>query len=255
MERIAGVANENVAEWANGTTYAADAHVMYLGVQYVSMKNSNTGQNPMDKPLYWLACFNRDMAKVLADKGDDIDGGFAPLHDKRDATNYRAFFQWGKYNFGGAAGRNFQAYGVHLDGQTLTGDADYVAMFNIGETDQYPWLDIVAPVVLGSRALLDSKGRVPRCVDATGGSSVSVGAVQEDAFQGHWHTQLFDDSHGASGNYAGTGGNTNDGGSSVVGITAPVSDGTHGTPRVASETVMKNYSVGLPSILVLVEIV
>jgi hypothetical protein len=256
IERAAGIANENVSNWANGTTYAQDAHVMYLGVQYVSMKNSNTGQNPIDAPLYWLPCFGRDEVMRIYRDGHDIPGGFAPLHNVRDATNYREFFQWGKYNFGGAAGRNFQAHGVHLDGHVITGDADYIAIFNVGETNQYPLLDVIAPIVNGVRTLLNTKGRVPRCVDATGGSSVVVGLTQEDQLQGHDHFKVLAPQSTGSGD--GTPQSSQSGETVRTtksgGVTNDLAE-LYGTARFGSETRMKNYSVGLKSIVVLVEIV
>ena len=222
IERAAGVANENVIAWSNTTTYAQDDHVMYLGVQFVSMEAANVGNNPIDTP--------------------------------RDAIYFREFWKWGKYNFGGAAGRNFQAYGVHLAGQLITGVADYVAIFGIGNADQYPLLDIIAPDVMGSRTLLDTKGRVPRCADATGGSSVAVGLPQEDQFQGH---NVFGSINSYGVPTAGAVVNVMSSASTTgpLGFSAGiVPDGINGTLRTGSETRMKNYAVGLRSVLVLKEI-
>lgn len=259
IERAAGVDNENVTKWSNATTYAQDAHVMYLGIQFVSMVNANTGNNPMDNPTKWLPCFGRDEAMRVFRDGHDIPGGFAPLHNKRDATNYRPFFQWGKYNFGGSAGRNFQGYGVHLDGQTVSGDADYIAIFGIGGAHQYHLLDTIAPNISGTRTLLDTKGKVPRCVDATSGSSVNVGLAQSDQFQGHWHLVGNDSgqpvmvSPGSTNSGSGTTYTTQGYINSILAKT-PLSDSANGTTRTGAETRMKNYSVGLRSVFVLVEI-
>ena len=254
IERAAGVANENVIAWSNTTTYAQDDHVMYLGVQFVSMEAANVGNNPIDTPLKWLPCFGRDEAMRIYRDGHDLPGGFSPLHNPRDATYFREFWKWGKYNFGGAAGRNFQAYGVHLAGQLITGVADYVAIFGIGNADQYPLLDIIAPDVMGSRTLLDTKGRVPRCADATGGSSVAVGLPQEDQFQGH---NVFGSINSYGVPTAGAVVNVMSSASTTgpLGFSAGiVPDGINGTLRTGSETRMKNYAVGLRSVLVLKEI-
>lgn len=261
IERAAGVANENVAEWSNSTTYAQDAHVMNLGIQFVSMAGSNTGNNPFDNPDKWMPCFGRDEAVRMWRDGRDIDGGFAAVHNKRDTSNYRAFFQWGKYNFGGANGRNFQAYGVHLDGQVLTGNSDYEAIFNIGETDEYHLLDIIAPEVMGTRTMMDSKGRVPRIVDATGGSAANVGVIQADQMQGFRQTIKNSSTntmvYGFAGTYSGEEPTMNAGRTDRAAYLTSdfVTDGTNGTPRIGTETRMKNYSVGLKSVLVFVEIV
>jgi hypothetical protein len=258
IERAAGVANENVVDWANATVYAQDDHVMYLGCQYVSMIAANSGNNPIDNPTKWLPCFGRDEILRTWRDGHDIQGGFAPLHNVRDGTYYRQYFKWGRYNFGGAAGRNYQAYGVHLEGQTLTGNATYEAIFKIGVTGQYHLLDVIAPVVGAIRSITDARGRVPRCIDASsGGRAVAVGLAQEDQMQGHWHKKLsaggieylMNSARITAGTLAGLSAS----GSQMV-VEDPSTDGTNGTPRVGAETRMKNYSVGLPSVLVLVEI-
>lgn len=72
------------------------------------------------------------------------------------------------------------------------------------------------------------------------------GSYQEDAFQGHWHTDDaaiigYANQEGGSYNWAISGGGNNlmrfD-----VAITNPVSDGANGTPRTASETKTKNIA-------------
>lgn len=255
LERMVGVQNENVAAWANGTTYAQFDHVMYLGMQFVSLVGSNTGNDPIDIVAKWLPCFNRDDAMVKYRNGEDVKGGFEPLHDIRDAL-YLQYYEFGKYNYGGDSGRNFQAYGVHLDGTVITGDATLEAIFDVGGPDEYPYLDIIAPDVVGTRTLIDAGGRVARFVDGAGGDTEDVGVVQEDQFQGHYHTLWYDnsDNTGTDLNYPSDGGDVHDGGESLVAVRAPVTDGTNGTPRTGTETRIKNYSIGLPSVLVMLEI-
>jgi len=111
IERAAGVANENVSAWANGTAYSQDDHVMYNGVQFVCMPSAgSTGEDPFAYPAVWMPCFGRDEALRKWREGNSIEGGFAAVHNKRDTSNYRAFWEWGKYNFGGASGKNYQGY-------------------------------------------------------------------------------------------------------------------------------------------------
>jgi hypothetical protein len=256
VERMSGVQNENVSEWANGTTYGQDAHVMYLGVQFVSMVAANTGNIPMNYPAKWMPCFNRDDAMVKWRNGEDIKGGFENVHNHRNAA-YRQVFQWGKYNFGGDAGRNFQATGVHLDGTVVTGNAPLIALFDVGGVNQYHLLDVIAPDVVGVRTLMDSRGRVARIGDATAGVTAVVGAVQSDQMQGHWHNLYSGIAHPSS--FA------ND--SSIADpaclqnlttlatmVKAAITDGTNGTPRTGSETRMMNYTTGIPAVIVMVEI-
>jgi len=265
VERCVGIQNENVAEWANATTYGQDAHVMYLGVQFVSMVASNTGNIPMNYPAKWMPCFNRDDAMVKWRNGEDIKGGFENVHNHRNAA-YRIYFQWGKYNFGGDAGRNFQATGVHLDGTVITGNAPLVALFDVGGAHQYHLLDIIAPDVAGTRTLMNARGRAARVVDGSGGVTAVVGAVQADQFQA-WQSGAIvsGTSYFGAGTTPGNGTDSYIAANQVVssyattyqGNTAKItalSDGTNGAPRTGTETRMMNYTVGIPAVIVMVEI-
>lgn len=256
MERIAGVQNENVAEYVNTTTYAVDDHVMYLGLQFVSMVAGNVGNAPLDNPDKWLPCFERNEAVMKWQKADDIDGGFGLIHDVRSAS-YRQYYSWGKYNFGGSAGRNFAAYGVHLDGTLITGVTALEAIFDVGGSNEYHRLDVIAPDIVGQRTLLDTKRRAAMVVDAASGAErVAVGAVQEDQMQGHKHSITARTSDGNLGDYSTNAlvGSEFPEGSSITPILTPITDGTNGTPRTGTTTYPKNYSVGVKSILVMQEI-
>lgn len=264
IERMAGVQNENVSAWSNSTTYAQDDHVMYLGLQFVSMVAANTGNNPIDNPAKWLPCFERNEAIMRWRNGEPLSGGFEKLHNHRDA-GYRQFFKWGKYNFGGDAGRNFQATGVHLDGTQITGNATLVALFDVGGADEYHLLDVIAPEVLGTRTLMDAKGRVARSVDASGGVTGVVGAGQEDQFENHHHQIPGNPANGGSALVAGVAGSTvmtagnqtfseffaNGGGNDY--IHDAIADGVN-TLRAGSETRMKNYTKGVDYVILMQEI-
>lgn len=261
IERMVGVQNENVGAYASGTTYSADDHVMHLGVQFVSMVGSNTGNDPFDNPDKWLPCYNRDEAILKHRNCDVIQGGLEDIHNHRDA-GYRQYFKWGKYNYGGDSGRNFQAYGIHLDGTIVTG-GPLATILDVGGADEYPYLDIIAPDVAGTRTLLDTRGAVAAAIDATGGSREDVGVYQDDAFQGHDRdlasslggSNIVNDTYGTGASLSGQG----MGGSTLATRNTVITsnyydDGTNGTPRVDDETRMKNYSVGVASVLVFVEI-
>ena len=255
-ERMAGVQNENVNEWANGTTYAADEHAMYLGLQFVSMVAGNVGNNPIDTPAKWLPCFNRDDAMVKWRNGEDVKCGFEAIHDYRDVL-YRPIFLWGKYNYGGDAGRNFQATGLHLDGDVVTGDATLVALLDVGGVDEYHLLDIIAPDVLGTRTLLDTRGRVAACVDGIGGNRAIVGTSQNDTFQGHLigaDVTGIDVLAGGLSVAALTYTGSSQSFALHVGNQALITNGVHGAPRQGPESQMKNYSVGIAAIMIMQEI-
>jgi hypothetical protein len=263
MEKMAGVANENVSEYSGATTYAQFDHVMYLGMMFVSLIGSNTGNDPIDTPAKWMPCYNRDDAMVKYRNGEIIPGGIEEMHDIGDAL-YLQYYEFGKYNYGGNSGRNFQAYGVHLDGTQITGDATLVAIFDVGGANEYPHLDIIAPDIVGVRTLMDAQGRVGRATDG-GTLTAAVGAVQADQVQGHMHYTGAGSSQTTYGIYGST---TNDipgsatdrwTGTSSAPVyqyetSVPKDDGTNGTPRTGTETRMLNYTTGVPSILVMLEL-
>ena len=82
-----------------------------------------------------------------------------------------------------------------------------------------------------------------------GGFGGQIASLQQDAFQGHWHSELSD----GSGNYrvalvgAGAGVNVpvTGGAGAIMKIQNALSDGSHGTPRIDSETRMYNASCNI----------
>ncbi len=94
----------------------------------------------------------------------------------------------------------------------------------------------------------NAAGRDPdaaaRTAMATGGNtSDNIGSIQDDAFQGHWHT-LRDDTTAL---YAGGGvhalSNISQNADVNNVVRAPISDGVNGTPRITSETRSLNANV------------
>jgi hypothetical protein len=267
VERAIGIQNENVSEWSNTTTYAQDDHAMYLGIQFVSMVGSNTGNNPIDNPDKWLPCWNRDDAILKYRNCDCLTGGLEAIHDARDA-GYRQYFKFGKYNYGGDSGRNFQAYGVHLDGSTVTGNP-LATIFDVGGANEYPYIDIIAPDVAGTRTMLDARGCVMASIDQSGvADRAAIGVRQEDQFQGHRFYNGAITVAAAAARIFNYGSTTNEvpgvaTGEVTTGVvlgteqgltSLPKTDGTNGTPRTGTETRMKNFSVGVPYIITFVEI-
>lgn len=256
-ETMAAVINPNVAEYDNGTAYVADDHVMSLGIQFVCMV-ATTGNEPFVNPDKWLPCFARDDAFIKWQKGDNITGGFDPLHDHRDAL-YRQVYDWGKYNVGGdptGVGRNFEAFGIHLDGTQVTGNGTLEAILDVGGGGEYHLLDIIAPDVVGTRTLLDTRGAVAACIDAGGGNRVIVGAAQADQFQGH-RMGVKPPATSFVGSFSSGGTFSLPAGAVVgqIGTTGdPETDTVNGTPRTGLETQMKNFSVGVTSIMVINEL-
>jgi microcystin-dependent protein len=96
---------------------------------------------------------------------------------------------------------------------------------------------------MGSGAASRDPGAGSRTAMATGGNTGNnVGSVQTDSFQGHWHDQwMRSDIGGATvGRYGGildgTGANTSMGAGVNNWVRSPISDGSNGTPRTATET-------------------
>ncbi|MFN8370529.1 MAG: hypothetical protein U0T83_07905 [Bacteriovoracaceae bacterium] len=87
-----------------------------------------------------------------------------------------------------------------------------------------------------------ARGRFLRGIDNGAGNDPSgtraPGATQTDAFQGHWHGEYTSANAGAeSGFYAASSG------AGRSSSQAPISDGTNGAPRTATETRPKNVAV------------
>jgi len=157
------------------------------------------------------------------------------------------------------------------DGTQITGNATLEAIFDVGGGNEYHLLDVIAPDVVGVRTLLDARERSPRVIGAGGGLTVNVGSIQEDAAQrvtGQFSNEIlgiggsrFLDQHigvfslpagTATKNYVASAG-------SAANTYLTDFDNADSTSPNASktddvETRMKNYSVGIPSILVINEI-
>lgn len=268
IEHMVGIKNTNTDEYENTTTYAEDDHVMRYGIQYVSMEDANLGNDPFESPSEWLPCFNREDALVKWRNGENISGGFEKIHDIRD-SDYRQLFQWGKYNLGGDAGVNVQMTGVHLDGTTITGNATLEALFDVGGANEYHLLDIIAPDDGGTRKLLDASGCVAAAIDAGDENREIVGGQQDDAGQG-WQLGSAEDTTGARDvwgtveqrdyinvsapqtDYSRMVASTLGKGDSTM--LKAMDDNTNGEPRQGLETQMKNYSVGIPAIIIMQEL-
>lgn len=89
----------------------------------------------------------------------------------------------------------------------------------------------------------NSSGRVLR---AEGGNSLTLGEVQEDAFQGHRHGQRVPSHDGINIGPGGQRGIFNGGAiNSFDFVLEPKTDGVNGIPRTANETRMANLTVNM----------
>jgi microcystin-dependent protein len=74
--------------------------------------------------------------------------------------------------------------------------------------------------------------------NSDGVASGTFGAKQADAFQGHYHTTNAVKAAGPGGAVGNPGGNFG-----AATVTTPITDGTNGTPRTASETRPRNIAM------------
>jgi len=253
-------------EWSALRTYAAGDIAYIADVQFLSLAGGNINKDPLFETDWWMPAPSLSALLVEANKGQVQRGGVHDIHNYRSAS-YKQWFNIAKYNIGN---RTVGAYGVHLDGTTETGDADLESIFNDGESNEYPFLDLFAPDSLGTRTLLDYRGRVPRATDDTGGDTEDVSEVQEDQMQritgqigSEDHIRAYygpTDQAGAlypvdsdilpSTQSKGSIPNS----SSIVGFDSADSPDARTSADTDGETRMKNWTEGVPYLIVLKEI-
>jgi hypothetical protein len=258
-------------EWSEDREYS-EGDIAYLGTQqFVSLEDSNTGNDPLFDTVNWMPC--PDISVILSQfqQGVPVGGGVHRIHDIRDA-NYKQWFNYGKYKIGS---RVVEAYGVHVDGTTLTGDSDLEAIFDPGGSDEYKFIDLFAPNSLGTRTFRNYQGRTTRVistVEGATGDSATIAVEQEDGMQrvtgtfrgrereGSTTTIPFA-SAGAFSQVAAAGSDvTWAGGATQQQITVTFDNSNSpnarvtGTTTANSETRMKNYTVGVPFIVVIKEV-
>jgi hypothetical protein len=177
-----GQAVSGVDDWDSGTAYSTIGELVYYkGIQYVNIyATGNTGQAPTPGSAYWYALPSRDYL-IQAYQNPTALMGMHPTLDRENAK-YANLLAFGKYRLGDNGDDFYNFYRVALDGSTVTGDADLVAALDVGGSDEYPYLDIFFPDVLGTRSAIDMGGRTIRA-QSSGGKADTIGEVQEDAMQ------------------------------------------------------------------------
>ena len=231
MEELSGNYVDGVSAWSSATTYTTIGDpVMRYGMQFVNISASNLNHDPITSPTYWMAVPDKRELLAASQQGRVIWGDSSAQHGYSNAS-YAQYFKLGLHRFGGSAGAVYQGYLVHLDGSSVGSGALSPII------EAWHLKDLFAPGSTGARTLVDSRGRVPRANTATGGLCPTIGAVIEDAFQGHYHNSTLQND--------GTVPNSSSGippyGAPGFEVTLPyarqpVTDGTNGTPRTAAET-------------------
>lgn len=134
---------------------------------------------------------------------------------------------------------------TELDAAVYVGDA------NNATADAYYRADDAAGTIRNIAGvyliLPETRGYVPRGLDTAAsvdpdGASRTLGHLQLDAFQGHWHQFQVNTAAGAV-LYQGVSGiNSTPGTFATNGVLGPITDGVNGTPRTDSETRMVNFA-------------
>ncbi len=239
---------KNVPEWNiyDSTVTYGFGDVAWIGnKQFSSIKAANSGNYPITSPDWW------ELAPAFEDILKDYQSAKPILPGIKTIDNYRdaGYEQWNFMGYYEEDGYSYEAYKVRLDGTVVTGDSDLENIFDVGGTNEYFLLDTFAPDVLGTRTLVDLRGRVLRPVDAGGGETENVGVTQDDQVGGQTHPE-------AAGTNFVINGSTilyTSGGSGPVYIGGSISNAT-GNNNTGAETRMDNYTVGVPYLVIVLRV-
>jgi hypothetical protein len=235
-----------LAEWAAGTFNQNDV-VRYGGKQwFVGVASTIETPGPNSQ---WCKSKTFDKFLELATEEGAKLGGFNPLDDIRDLTNYAVYYREGKFDWNGG---KWEAWAVHIDGSAHTsGTSDVAKLLALSKFSS----EVIASDVAGTLTLKDYTGLSERAVDAVAGNSGNVGDRQEDAFQGHniglsstrILASVFSNQTPPSG---AADPNRNIVGATDIGVTGETAlsaqaNATDGTPRTDDETRMMNIAKGV----------
>jgi len=154
-----------------------------FGMHYASSgKTGNSGKDPADpqSDSWWIPSEGWNNFKKFASKGESIPGGMHPWTDF-SSGDYQQNIKLDEIIRGGIT---YNVFGVVLDGTVITSDSHLNDdIFGEGTAKEYPWIDEFAPDNLGTRTLIDMRGRSTRAMTAGGGVAPTLAEVQEDAGQ------------------------------------------------------------------------
>lgn len=243
LEEMTAKKVSTVDEWSSSTTYTTPQLVMRKGFQFYAYNTTgNLSKDPLLFPDYWYYSGTPEELMKCYNSGEVLGGELNPIADRSNG-NYAQSALIGKYRLGGNGDTFYNFYRVALDGTQVTGNANLEAILG-----SYWNLDVIAPVNLGARTLIDMSSRhvVPQ---SNGGDNDVLGGVLKDRVQGHWHEiQTQSQSGGVLVQRTGTLGTQLDTGL----VQDPISDGVNGTPRTGSTTRPKEFTVGSSYIIVMV---
>ena len=257
------VGSGSLDEWDVGTTYSTlGVMVTWKGFQFVTFNNTgNLAKDPLLNPDFWYPIPKPDELLMLFAGGHVIPGGMSDMVD-RAGGNYNQNIAFGRYRLGANGDDFYNFFRVMLDGTVVTGDTNLEDdIFEIGTGTEYPFADIFCPDVVGTRTLLDL-GEYVMAAQSDSGENDTLGEIQDDRAQGHWHN-LRTTVHTSSGPSPGTttptraaeGTTTNEGTNDTnSAIRDEITNGSDGTPRTGATTRPKELTEGASSIIVMVAV-
>jgi len=196
---------------------------------------------------YWYPSPGIDKLIDMFIAGEVVRGGMHKVNNLGDG-DYSTSLLLDKATFGGTT---YEFYRVALDGSVVTGDATLEGILNTLSGTLYPHADIFAPDNLGTRTLVDMRGRGVSSMTTGGGEADTLGEVRDDQMQGHHHydnvNTVLTNTPGAQ-NYAVTGGAQT---FADLTVTDPKTDGTNGTPRTGATTHGADIVEGIKYIIVM----
>lgn len=236
-------------EWDAGTTYStAGELVTWKGFQFVAFNiTGNLNKNPLLNPDFWQLIPKPDSLLMMFHQGKILPGGMSDMVD-RAGGNFQQNIAFGRYRLGGNGDDFYNFFRVALDGTQVTSDATLEAIFGISGGNLYPFIDIFAPDVVGTRTLLDL-GEYIATPQSVGGENDTLGEIQDDRLQGHWHDiESKSQATGASPFYR-----TGDLGTVIESnqVKDVADDPAHGTARTGDTTRPKEITEGAASIIIM----
>ena len=213
-----------------------------------SGKASNSGKDPADpqSDTWWIPSEGWNNYKKFASKGESIPGGMHPWTDF-SSGDYQQNIKLDEIVRGGVI---YDVFGVILDGTQVTGDGTLEAIFDPSGAKEYPWIDEFAPDNVGTRTLVDMRGRGTAAMTAGGGEFPTLAEIKEDQMQGHWHelTYLANARNTGSAQMPGETGP----GVLTNRVQNPITDTVNGTPRTGTITHGKLLIRGVDYIIVII---
>jgi len=178
-----------IAEWDAGTSYTVAGTLVRLEGITASASGEplNQNKNPLvqvNSP-FWYRSPGFEKLLSMAGTGKLLRGELHPVHDRAGSV-YQQNLLIDKKKIAGVT--NYFSM-VHLDGTVVTGNTTLEDdIFKVGTADEYPFIDLIAPEIIGTRTLIDMGGYTTRDISAGGGVADTLAEMQMDQFEDHEHS-------------------------------------------------------------------